>query len=61
MAKSIPGLVSVPIRPSVVRSAGIMTRDGVNLSPAAKIIVKMMVEAYRADSSLPFRKTKKSM
>lgn len=61
MAKSIPGLVSVPIRPSVARSAGIMTREGVNLSPAAEIIVRMMVEAYQADSSLSLRKTKKSM
>ena len=61
MANSIPGLVSVPIRPSVMRSAGIMTREGANLSPAAKIIVKMMVEAYQADVKPAMRAPKKSI
>lgn len=49
MALSLPGLVSIPIRPSVVRSAGILTRAGANLSPAAKIIVGMILEAYQGD------------
>jgi LysR family cyn operon transcriptional activator len=35
-------LIAVPIRPNIVRSAGIVTRRGVNLSPAARIVVDML-------------------
>lgn len=47
MASGTGGLVAVPIRPAVFRSAGIFTRQEANLSPAAKIIVDMIREVYR--------------
>lgn len=47
MATGPRGLVAVPIRPAMVRSAGIFTRQDTNLSPAAKIIVEMIREVYR--------------
>jgi LysR family cyn operon transcriptional activator len=35
-------LITIPIKPAIVRSAGILTRRGVNLSPAANIVVEML-------------------
>ena len=35
-------LMAIPIRPVIMRSAGIVTRRGVNLSPAARIVVDML-------------------
>jgi LysR family cyn operon transcriptional activator len=35
-------LMAIPIRPVIMRSAGIVTRRGMNLSPAARIVVDML-------------------
>lgn len=39
-------LVAVSIRPAIIRSACIFTRQGANLSPAAAIVVDMLRTAY---------------
>jgi LysR family transcriptional regulator, cyn operon transcriptional activator len=54
-------LISIPIFPAVVRSAGIVTRQGINLSPAARIVIDMMrknfLDNHFSLKSKPFSNT----
>jgi DNA-binding transcriptional LysR family regulator len=40
-------LVAIPIRPEILRSAAIFRRENANLSPAAQILVNMLIAKYR--------------
>lgn len=40
-------LVAIPIRPEILRSAAIFRRENANLSPAAQILVDMLIAKYR--------------
>jgi LysR family cyn operon transcriptional activator len=46
-------LITIPIKPAIVRSAGILTRRGVNLSPAATIVVEMLRKDFLATPAAP--------
>jgi LysR family transcriptional regulator, cyn operon transcriptional activator len=44
-------LTSIPIRPAIVRSAALITRQNAGLSPAAKILSGMFRDAYKSVES----------
>jgi len=51
IARTSRNLVAVPILPAVERSAGIFTRQGATLPPAARVIVDMIRQVAREDSA----------
>ena len=54
-------LIHIPIFPAIVRNAGIVTRQGINLSPAARIVIDMMrkdfLDSHVRLKTIPFLHT----
>jgi hypothetical protein len=50
-------LVAISIHPEITRTATIFSRKNANLSPAAKILVNMLIDRYR---KTPFADLKSS-